>query len=306
MTESVEADNKLLFCGLEWSNFAHWELSFLLVEIISRSCRISFPVLIFFRVHFFFFDSCIIGCLDCLEIFDGGIKCAISETVIIDQRYGQVRTESRHSLVVHALFTHDLLDVHVLERGEDVLFNFLDRSFFSFGGFGFFCRLFVTLVFKNVVSDTLRFIKASAYQVFVVLGGMSELNYFGCLLVQVISIQGIVLDLFLWILEVTDVAASSPGMLFKEVSEMLQFVIQVLRLIEVSEECLLSLGHFGLNLCMFCFSGVFSLLHHLVLISHLCLVNGNSVSLHRKMIRYINGQNYSYLCRHFLLINMIQ
>ena len=162
LAESVKANDKLLLSGGKWSDFTHWELSHFLVEIVSVSCRISLSVFILFRVDFFFFLNCIVGCLDGLEIFHSSIKSSISQTVVIDQRYSQVRPKSRHSLIVHPLLTDHLLDIYVLESGKNILFNFLNH-FFTFSCFNLLSWLLLTLVLKYVVGDALVLDKTSAY-----------------------------------------------------------------------------------------------------------------------------------------------
>jgi len=56
---------------------------------------------------------------------------------------------------------------------------------------------------------------------------MGELDHLGSFLVLVVGIHGVIFDFFLRKLEVTDVAPSSSGMLFKEVGQILQLIIHV-------------------------------------------------------------------------------
>ena len=152
----------------------------------------------------------------------------VKEAALVDERDGHEGAELGHALEVHSGLPHDFLDIVVLEALENGQL-FLGLLGLLFGVLAVDGLIQATvLLTEDIVSDSDCGWEHCTLHELMILARVDELDHLGRLVVQMRLIVVIDPDLFLRVLQATDVDTGRRGEFLQELGEGRQVVSQVL------------------------------------------------------------------------------
>ena len=120
---------------------------------------------------------------------------------------------------MHPVLADDFLNVDVVETLKNIIIlSFLPILTTLLGQIIILGDL---LILEHVVGDSLVFGERAVDDILVVLGSVGEFDHFGCLLVEMVHLHGVVFDGDFGELEVADVDAGGFGVLLQEFNQTL-------------------------------------------------------------------------------------
>ena len=255
LPEGVQHDDVLLLDGCEGAALDLLPLPLFFVEDVTCVLGLLFAgveaIVVLVLLLLLSFKSL----LDLDHVRDRLLKGIIKEAAVVAKRHSHVRAKSWDLMEQDPGLPNYLRYIDMPEGVDNV---------FLHGGLGFLLALRVFLfgvglagLLKDVMGDAFVWLEAAVDQELVIRGAVEVTHNLGRLLVLVIVLTSVFLNRAHRVHKLADVDARRLGVLGQEVRQLLEVVVQVLRLLQLREEVsLLLLLLRPLLSSLLCFQGL--------------------------------------------------